>query len=259
MKAIRLVPRAPTIFRRYGLLMAVPLALAVTLMQGQAAQAAPCAYSGYHYYSNAWSGSGSNKGTGAEMLTWSHWSLNGHSSSDYPFSNEAVWTIHGTNLGSNDAVEVGFMTGRANQGSYSNGMFPYYTLNNGACPCKYFTSTGLPTNTVIWNSATSDGTHSWAYVNNQLLAELSYCVTTPRFNYEQAEVDYHDIWMGGGSGSNVALEYQTSGNQWLDWGAISGQTEASGSAGTYSPAGYGYSNYTQQPNGVVEAGYGQSC
>jgi hypothetical protein len=246
-----------SILRRWGPALAAVVAVATVLVQGNTVQAAVCGYSGYHYYSYAQSGAGTNKGTGAEMLTWTHWSLNGHPSSDYPFSNEAVWTLDNNNA--NDALEVGFITGRANQGSYSSGMYPYYTENNGGCPCGYFTSTNLPTDTVIWNSATSNGSDSWAYVNNKLLAEVAYGVSTPRLNYEQAEVDYHDIWMGGGSGSNVALEYQTSSNAWKDWGSIIGGTEASGSAGTYSPAGYGYFNETEAPNGTVEGGYGQSC
>jgi len=247
------------LIRRCGLMVAVIVAPALALLQSGAAQAAVCGYTGYHYYSYAQSGAGTNKGTGAEMQTWTHWSLNGHPSSDSPFSNEAVWTRDYNNM--SDAVEVGFMTGLAYEGTFSNGMYPYYTENNGNCPCHYFTGTSLPTDTDIWNSATSDGTHSWAYVNNKLLAELSYGVSTPRQNYEQAEVDYHDIWMGGGSGADVALEYQTPDNQWHDWGSITGGTER------YDPstgvdggaAGYGYFNETEAPNGAVEGGYGQSC
>lgn len=247
--------------RRYGLMVAVVVAPALALLQSGASQAAVCGYTGYHYYSYAQSGAGTNTGTGAEMQTWTHWSLGGHSSSNSPtpFSNEAVWTRDYDNI--NNAVEVGFITGEANEGTFSNAMYPYYTLNDGACPCGYFTSTSLPTDTVIWNSATSNGTDSWAYVNNKLLAERTYGVSTPRQNFEQAEVDYHDIWMGGGSGVNVALEYQTPDNQWHDWGSITGGTErydpVTGTDG--GAAGYGYVNETDAPNGAFEGGYGQSC
>lgn len=257
--------------RRGGVTVAAALTVALTVMHSYPAQAAPCPFDGNHYYSVAWSGAGTNKGTGAEMQTWANWSLDGHTSSDSPppFSDEAVWTMNGTSLTNyscaNGAVEVGFITGEATGGGFSNGMYPYYTTNCGNCinfsPCDFFTTTNLPTNTVIWNSATSDGTNSWAYVNNKLLAEIPYGVPTPRFNYEQAEVDYHDIWMGGGSGSNIALEYQTSSNQWKDWGVINGETGHDNGSGLISPAGYGYFNQLDQPNGVVEGGYGstQGC
>jgi hypothetical protein len=74
----------------------------------------------------------------------------------------------------------------------------------GTCPPS--TSVNLPTGSVIWNSATDNGTDSWAYVNNKLIGEFYNPIATPRLNYEQAEVDYHDIWMGGGSGASSALE-----------------------------------------------------
>jgi hypothetical protein len=204
---------------------------------------ARCPYSGVHYYAEGYSGYGSNKGTGADMRTWTHWSLNGHSDG---FSDEAVWAIDYNN--GNNALEVGFNTGAGNVGVFSNAMYPYWTINNGGDEHDY-TSDALPTNTVIWNSATSDGTHSWAYVNNHLLQEISYGVQTPRWNYEQAEVNYHDIWMGGGSGSNVAAEYQTSSNSWYDWGYIHGSSDTE----------YHYTIQLYQPNGAVEGGYGVAC
>lgn len=205
--------------------------------------AAQCGYTGLHYYAEAYSGHGTNHGTGAEMRTWSSWSLNGHSDG---FSNEAVWSIDYNNQ--NNALEVGFNTGVGNVGVFSNSMYPYWTINNGGDEHDY-TSDALPKNTVIWNSATSDGTHSWAYVNNSLLAEISYGVATPRWNYEQAEVNYHDIWMGGGSGANVALEYQVPSGAWYDWGSISGTADTE----------YNYTIQLYQPNGAVEGGYGKSC
>ena len=203
---------------------------------------ASCPYSGVHYYAYGSSGYGSNKGTGAEALTWAHWSLNGHSDG---FSDEAVWTIDNNNQ--NDALEVGFSTGISANGGFSNNMYPYYTLNNGANEYDSF-STELPTNTDIWMSATSNGSQSWAYIYNKYYANgISYGVSTPRLNYEQSEVNYHDIWMGGGSGSDIALEYQNTSNQWYDWGYITGSAD--------SP--YWIDLY--QPNGADEGGYGTSC
>ncbi len=164
-------------------------------------QAAPCPYSGDHYKAQAVSGYGTNKGTGGWMDTWSNWSLDGHTASTGAFSNEAVWSIDHNNF--NNALEVGFNVGTgADTSVFENYMYPYYTLNNGGNERDYV-ATVLPTNSTIWNSATSDGTNSWAYVNNTLLGgkaiSPSYGVATPRWNYEQAEVNYHDIWMAGGS------------------------------------------------------------
>jgi hypothetical protein len=140
----------------------------------QAAPAAPCPWSGYRYSAVGTSGYGSNKGTGAWQNTWNNWSLNGHPQGDEPWSNEAVWTLDYND--NSNSLEVGFNTGAgANANIFSNSMYPYYTTNNGGTE-KDYTGTALPKNTTIWNSATSDGTSSWAYVNNKLLAKISYGV-----------------------------------------------------------------------------------
>jgi hypothetical protein len=80
-------------------------------------------------------------------------------------------------------------------------------------------------------------------------------------NYEQAEVNYPDIWMGGGSGSLVQLFYQTPANQWKAWGAETVGTNwanlQTGQSG--SPAGWGYFANAAPPSAVTEGGYGQSC
>lgn len=231
-----------------------------------AAHASPCENGGsyLHYYATDTSGSGTNKGTGGYMQTWSHWSLDGHPASDGPFSDEAVWT-YDKNSG-NDALEVGFSTGYGGgSGTLTNNMYPYVTVNNDQDPPADetdFQGTSLPTNTNIWNSATSDGHSTWAYVNNKEIAYFaSYGVATPRVNYEQAEVDYQDIWMGGGSGSVMSLSYQTPSNSWNTWGAETAGTHwynlQTGAHG--SPAGHGYYSTARQPNVVTEGGYGQSC
>jgi hypothetical protein len=231
-----------------------------------AAQASPCEYGGgnTHWYATAQSGAGSNQGTGAYMQTWTNWSLDGHPASDGPFSDEAVWT-YDQNSG-NDALEVGFLTGYAiNLGTIDNSMFPYVTINNDQNPQADeddFTGTTLPTDTMIWNSATSNGTSTWAYVNNTQIAYFAnYGVSTPRVNYEQTEVDYPDIWMGGGSGSFIQLYYQTSSNAWKPWGSENVGTSwynlTTKQGG--SPANWGYWATSQPPYEATEGGYGQSC
>jgi hypothetical protein len=230
-----------------------------------AAHASPCenGHGSYRWYATDQSGSGSNKGTGGYMQTWTHWSLDGHPTSDTPFSDEAVWTYDQNN--GNDALEVGFSTGYGGgSGRLTNNMYPYVTVNNDQNPPADetdFQGTSLPTNTNIWNSATSDGHSTWAFVNNRQIAYFAnYGVATPRVNYEQAEVNYQDIWMGGGSGSSMALSYQTPSNQWKPWGAENAATfwvDANGNA--HYPAGHGYFANATQPNVVVEGGYGQTC
>lgn len=85
-----------------------------------------------------------------------------------------------------------------------------------------------------------------------------YGVSTPRWNYEQAEVNYHDIWMAGGGGSGMTLSYQNTSNQWNNWGTISGSTWWYQIPGTQygTPAGWGYYSNVAQPATANEGGYG---
>jgi hypothetical protein len=246
---------------RLGIGFAIAGALAWPAISPGIAQAAPCGGGpAVHYYAYSHSGMGSNKGTGADVLTWTHWSLNGHPTSDGPFSNEAVW-VYNNNATDSQALEVGFRTGLdLDTGTISNNMYPYYTLDNGNDEAD-FPGTSLPTDVVIWDSATSDGTHSWAYVNNKLLAEVTYGIGTPRVDYEQTEVDYHDIWMGGGSQSSMYLYYQTPANKWVEWGYADSAADSlnleTGAHGTFPSSWYGIS--TTQPDYTLQGGYGHSC
>lgn len=255
---------------RFVTVWAAPV-MAAGLLTGQAlapgaALASPCENGGgsIHWYATDISGAGSNKGTGGYMQTWTHWSLDGHPASDGPFSDEAVWTYDKNN--GNDALEVGFSTGYGGgSGTLTNNMYPYVTVNDDQDPPADetdFQGTSLPTDTNIWNSATSNGSSTWAFVNNKQIAYFaSYGVSTPRVNYEQAEVNYQDIWMGGGSGSAMALSYQTSSNAWDTWGYENAGTDwynlQTGASG--SPAGHGYFADASPPNAVTEGGYGQAC
>jgi hypothetical protein len=231
------------------------------------AQAAPCENGGgyVHDYAYSHSGMGTNKGTGADALTWTHWSLNGHPASDEPISNEAVWVEQNNNV-DNESLEVGFKTGWVPAtGGISNSMYPYYTIYDDQNPTADefdFTGTSLPTDTVIWDSATSNGSSSWAYVNNKLIGEIGYYgIGTPRVDYEQTEVNYQDIWMGGGSQSSMYLYYQTPSNAWDEWGYADSATDsyniATGATGTFPSSWYGIE--TTQPDYTLQGGYGASC
>lgn len=141
-------------------------------------------------------------------------------------------------------------------------MYSYYTTNNGVNEQDFLGDT-IPSGSYIWMSATSDGTSSWAFVNGVELGgrAISYGVKNNIQNYEQAEVNSHDIWMGGGSGSNVQGHFQTTDNQWHTWNSVGGGTAWLNvvTLNSGSPAGWGYSNWYQQPNGGTEWGQGQSC
>jgi len=202
---------------------------------------------GPNYEAQAMSGYGTDKGTGGHMTTWNSWSLNGHSNG---YSDETVWTIDYNNKV--NSLEVGFVVGITPYGGYGNYMYPFWTQDNGGSG-KVYLNTVLPEGTSIWNSATSDGTHSWAYVNNTLLKEISYGVQTPRWNFQQAEVDYHDIWMGGGAGAFSDLYYQSgSNNNWYTWGYVNTQLVPSPQAGE---DGYFIDSFSSYE--VEEGGYGQ--
>jgi hypothetical protein len=233
------------------------MALALTGAGSGDAEAATCPYNQYHYYASAQSGT-VNNGTGAYEQTWTKWTLDGHSDG---FSNESVWTIDNNNP--NDALEVGFNTGYGANGGFSSNMYPYYTVNDDKVPGQDEyddESVKLPTDTYIWDSATSNGTNSWAYVNKRLINELTYDVPQPRLGFEQTEVNYHDITMGGG-GSSVTAEWQNASGQWNDWAYINGKTDAEdpGNLKTTTPAGYGYYIDLYQPNGTLQGGPGQAC
>lgn len=197
---------------------------------------------GYHYYAVGTSGTGSNKGTGAWQGTWNSWSLNGHSDG---FSNEAVFSIDYNNM--QNWLEVGFSVGSSTIG-YLNYMHPYYTSKAGGTYRPKDYPTVLPQGASIWDSGTTDGSNSWIYVNNTFLAEIPYGVQTPRWNFEETEVNYHDIWMGGGNGSTEALYYQDSSNNWHTWGFISGSLSPAGSSYYYID--------TTQPSYSIQGGYG---
>jgi hypothetical protein len=187
---------------------------------------APAAYascSGGNYYGRATSGLGSNKGTGARILTWTHWSVPGESGGN--FSDEAVWAVYQANTNSTNALEAGFFSGWGNGNygggsGYTNGMIPYFTLGNGA---QEYDDWGafLPTNTWIWMSATSDGTHSWAYVNSKSIASpINYGVAFPHWNLAQGETNATNVTMGGSAGEQMYLYYQTPSNSWYNWGFL---------------------------------------
>jgi hypothetical protein len=197
------------------------LTAAFTLVAFTVAPTAGASCSGSNYYGRATSGVGSNKGTGASVYTWQNWSVPDH---PYGFSDEAVWAFYQANPYSTNALEVGFFSGygKGNYGggsNFTNGMNPYFTLGNGAEEYDdwgYYLSSGA----LIWDSATSDGTHSWAYVNNTSIASpINYGVAFPHWNFAQGETDATDIWMGGGTGDSMTLYYQSSSNNWYTWGS----------------------------------------
>lgn len=206
-----------------------------------AATASGCGGGADRWYTHARSGQGRLQGTGAEARTWKHWNVAGHASG---FSDEAVWLYDANNPV--NSLEVGFVTGLGAT-NFSNKMYSYYTTDDGAHEHDFFTE--LPRNKVIWISASSNGHRAWAFVYKKYLAlGIHYGVARPRVTYEQAEVNFHNIPMGGGgAGASLALEFKSAANAWLDWGYIKG--------GRQRP----YKIELLQPNGAVEGGNGSRC
>jgi hypothetical protein len=235
--------RTRAVFGAFILVGALTVALPAALPTS-AAQAATCGAGAGHYYGAATSGT-SNYGTEAQIWTWNKWSVNKDNAQD--FSDEGVWSIDDNNR--NDALEVGFFSGYGagninGASGWTNGMVPYYTLNNGGKEYDEW-GTFLPSDTYIWMFAQADGSNSFAYVNGQLNTSMNYTVNQPRLSYTQGEVyDNDNVWMGGGTGDSSTLYWLNSAGAANHWAYLTTCDNspywASSSNGTYFFANGGY-------------------
>lgn len=173
---------------------------------------------GCRWYATSQSGSGTNTGTAAITSTWSSW----YAPSPSGFSDEAVWSI---STADGTALEGGFFTGLGNNVSWTNGMMPYYTINNGQN--EYDNGKVLPTNSQIMMEAQTayNGNPASVYVGGWTLHPGNYTVTAPRLNYMQGEVGNSSCaWMGGGTGETFFMYYQPVNDYpstWINWGWMS--------------------------------------
>lgn len=172
-------------------------------------------YSG-HYYAEAQSGYGNNViGTGASTTTWSSWSV---PNNGVNFSDEAIWIIDYNNQ--NNAIEGGLYSGSGSNVSWTNGMLPYYTLNNGA---NEYDDAGnyLSTNASIWLNVTSayNGSGAFVGVGPYSMYPGNYTVSFPGYNYSQGEVyNNSNVWMGGGSGEGFTGYWEDTSRNFNAWG-----------------------------------------
>ena len=220
--------------------------MAVPVVNGTMVYAAQCLL--VHYYATATSGTGTTTGTGATTTTWSNWWVPDQYPPYYGFSDEAVWLVSSGTT----AIEAGFYSGYGANPSWTNGMLPYYTEDNGN---NEHDGGGnfLTSNKAIWMAeitANGSGTSGAVQVDNWTQSLGSYTVVSPRTNYAQGEVDYKDIWMGGGSGESFTMYFQPKSgwpNSWAQWGSNSNTAD--------SPFWYVHTSNSVWSNG----GYGSSC
>jgi hypothetical protein len=126
----------------------------------------------------------------------------------------------------NNALEVGFFTGwgsgnLSGGSNHTNGMIPYYTLNQGDNEYDYW-GDFLPRNTEIsmFAQATNAGS-DFAYVDGLIDTKINYPVSQPRWGFTQGEVNDNAATMGGGSGGDEStVMWIDSAGAFHDWAYI---------------------------------------
>lgn len=188
-------------------------------------QAACSGGAGGHYYATVDSGTSDQVGTGATTTTWSSWSV---ANNGVNFSDVAVWLINPSN--GSDAIEAGFYSGGGSNVAWTNGMLPYWTLNNGV---NEYDGAGnyLASNKSIWmaeHTGNGAGVPALVQVDNWVNSPGNYYVgnaQAQRHNYSQFETyNNNGIWMGGGSGQTMTMYWNANVNYpngpWYQWGFI---------------------------------------
>jgi hypothetical protein len=195
------------------ILIAVVLAMATSLSPAisRGALAAGQCFDQFNWHAVAASGYANNVvGTAAWTTSWSSWSVPSGA-----FSNVAVWIYDD----SGHYLEGGFYSGAGSNVPWTNGMLPYYTLNNGT---TQFNGAGdyLTANASTWIEA-----HDWTgpystyvHVQSFYLYPGTYTMLTPRHNYFQGETSNTSAWMGGGSGETFSALWEDNGSSWHYWG-----------------------------------------
>jgi hypothetical protein len=150
-------------------------------------------------------------GTGAYTTTWTSWSVPAPSG----FSDAAVWIFDN----SKHYLEGGFYSGLGSTVPWTNGMLPYYTLNNGA---NEYDGAGdyLTASAQTWLEVhDTPGTYAtYVTVQSFTLQPGPYTMLTPRHNVAQGETDNSGAWMGGGSGEPFSALWQDTSSTWHLWG-----------------------------------------
>jgi len=185
-------------------------ALVLVLIPPLQAAAATCGTDGNHWYAQALSGCCD---TGTLQVTFlpTHWSVYHPANST---TDEGTW-IADNNANFSPSIESGYYSGYfPYDGSWTNGLLPYYTVNNGAsghrCGNCY-----LPAGEGIDIDAISGGRADIGSTS----FHFSYTVTNGS-NYAQGEVvSSTRTWMGGGSGETFTAYWSPNhGTNWYQWG-----------------------------------------
>jgi hypothetical protein len=173
------------------------------------AAAATCATDGNHWYAQARSGCCD---TGTLQVTFlpEHWSVYHPADST---TDEGTWILDNNN--ENIAIESGYYSGYfPYDRSWTNGLLPYYTLNNGAsghrCSTCYLSAgEGIDIDAVTGGRADIGST----------TFNFSYSVPNA-FNFGMGEVvSSTATWMGGGSGETFDAYWSPNyGANWYLWG-----------------------------------------
>ena len=177
-------------------------------------------------HAESFSGQGSSAGTWGTTSTWSGWY-----STNPGFSNEASWIGNPAN-GYSSSIEGGFYTGSGANGTWTQGIVPYWTINNGNSEHDFLNNpldAGMPISINVMSAAGSQpsalvmtdgqyGTQTFT-VNGGGMS-----VPTPRQNFAQGEAwtcsGPPDSTMGGGSaGSTLQMTYELGATgTFYDWG-----------------------------------------
>jgi hypothetical protein len=177
-----------------------------------------CNTDGAHWYARSTSGHGSVSGTEDTLLSPTTWSVS------HPYNStwdQAAWLQNNSNLG--NALEGGLYSGYfPYNGSWTNGLLGYYTINNGGAGAN--NGTFLPTNKNLGLGVQSGANGVFVYNNtdNALIVwfNSNYAVSTPAVNMSQGEVTQTSgTWMGNGSGyPNEAFWLASGSSSWQLWG-----------------------------------------
>ncbi|MDA8397117.1 MAG: hypothetical protein M0Z29_04575 [Actinomycetota bacterium] len=206
-----------------------------------------------HWYAEGASGYGNSvTGTGADTTVWSHYS---EDKTDSGFTDQAAWLENWNGApNSSQSLEGGFYSGLGNNIPWTNGVLPYDTYSNGYG--EHDVNDPLSLGTGVWiavsicNGCGGSLMQVGSYV--EAIDGGRYQISTPRYNYSQAEVggqtpnEYGDnnptSWICGGSGDNMSMYWGSSG--WNEWGFVNTYVDSpyqvsSNGKSVWSCSGYG--------------------
>jgi hypothetical protein len=207
MKRFLRAPRCQLMLTRAGAISSLAALLLILQSAPLQAVAATCSTDGNHWYAQARSGC-CDVGTLQNTAVPTKWSVDHTANST---TDEGTWIIDNNN--SNVAIESGYYSGYfPYDGSWTNGLHPYYTINNGGS--GQHSGTYLTAGSQYGIDAVSGGR---ADIGSTRF-NLNYSVPNG-FNFGMGEVvSSTRTWMGGGSGESLQAYWSPNGSSWYLWG-----------------------------------------